>query len=116
MAVDTSFDRVRVFQCPSCQEYITTDAERCRFCGIPVDRQASQAEETKQVREENLTKYKGHMFGGIAFFLCGLLGVIFSAAIFFYVRSVGIYVITFGMMASGIAEFSYGYRGWKQIK
>jgi hypothetical protein len=30
------------FRCPSCNEYINTDAKECRFCSHPIDAEAAQ--------------------------------------------------------------------------
>lgn len=34
--------KVQVFRCPGCHEMINTSMDRCRFCGVGIDRYAAQ--------------------------------------------------------------------------
>jgi hypothetical protein len=73
--VDTQFERVRVFQCPNCHEFIATHAEQCRFCGFPIER--DRAEATADVlegrqRSERLQKAWRQFIGGGLLLLPGL--------------------------------------------
>jgi hypothetical protein len=45
MAIDgtVSTGRIQVFQCPSCQEFINTSMNQCRFCGMLIDAALAQA-------------------------------------------------------------------------
>ncbi|HZS09694.1 MAG TPA: hypothetical protein VFD58_33005 [Blastocatellia bacterium] len=50
MATDGTFStgRIQVFQCPSCQEYINTSTNQCRYCGMLIDAALAQASAQNQ--------------------------------------------------------------------
>lgn len=40
--------QIRVFQCPSCKEFIATDAQTCRFCSTPINAEVAHAQANVQ--------------------------------------------------------------------
>ena len=105
----------RVFQCPSCHEFIATDAKSCRFCSTPVDAQVahlaadSQEKENKAYRRK---QYARHMLVGGGLLALGLVVTVGSYVMAAPSRGGGNYVITYGLMLAGGADFLYGVVGW----
>jgi hypothetical protein len=99
-----------IFQCPQCKEYIASDATQCRFCKAPIDQNAraqaidNLAQENKRERRKDATK---HMLVGLGLFVLGLVITVGS-----YSVGGGSYVITYGLILSGIADFIYGGYLW----
>lgn len=107
--------QARVFQCPSCHEFIATDAKSCRFCSTPVDVQVAQSaadaqeNENKQYRRK---QYARHIFAGGGLFALGVLVTVLSYISATTSRGGGHYVVTYGLMLSGGGDFLYGLVGW----
>lgn len=103
----------RIFQCPACKEYISTDAKSCRFCSTPIDAQTAQAAADAQVLENKRYRkkqYARHIWIGAGVFL---LGFAITAASFLAVAAEGgSFVITYGLMLVGAGDVIYGVAGW----
>lgn len=58
-------EKIEVFRCPNCSEYIASDSERCRFCStlISSDLKKSKIEreklETKQANRKTAFRHNG---------------------------------------------------------
>ncbi len=104
-----------ILQCPSCKEYISSDARSCRFCRAPLDAQtvaqgvAAQARENSAYRRRQAQK---HMLLGIGIFLLGVVITIGTYAVAASSRGGGRYLITYGLIISGALDFLYGLVGW----
>lgn len=102
----------RIFQCPNCREYISTDAKTCRFCSTPVDAQTAQtaadaqAVENKQYRRKQYARHI--MIGGGIF----ALGLVITVGSYFSASEGGSFVITYGLMLVGAGDLLYGLAGW----
>jgi amino acid permease len=107
--------KVRVFQCPSCHEFIATDATTCRFCSTAIDSDTalsaadSQEQENKRYRRH---QYARHMMTGGGLLGLGLLITIGSYCMASSSQGGGHYVITYGLMLAGAGDFFYGLFGW----
>ena len=113
---DQRMSRMRVFQCPGCHEYISTDAKFCRFCSTLVDAekatQAAEAkkDENKQYRRKQFLK---HMKIG------GTLLAIGAAVLTFIYIQTGVFPLgessidlpLWGLTLSGAGDFLYGLAG-----
>lgn len=106
--------QVRVFQCPSCHEFIATDANSCRFCSSPIDAQTAQLAADAQDKE-NLRymrrRYVRHMLVGGAIFLGALTFSIATLAAAFYSDTGGYVIIVWGLVLYGAGDFLYGLAG-----
>jgi len=75
-----------VFQCPSCQQYISTKYDVCRFCSLPLsDEVKTKAveQEAEGTRQYRLNMHKGVLWSGLGIFAIGLvLSVISIFSIF----------------------------------
>ncbi|HVG33205.1 MAG TPA: zinc ribbon domain-containing protein [Pyrinomonadaceae bacterium] len=104
-----------VLQCPSCKEYISSDAKSCRFCHTPLDERtvaqavATQAKENSKYRRG---QYQKHMLIGIGLFFLGLVITIGTYAVAASSQQGGHYFITYGLIISGALDFLYGLFGW----
>lgn len=107
--------QVRVFQCPNCKEFISTEAKSCRFCSTPIDVQTAQsgadaqALENKQYRKK---QYARHMLVGGGVFALGLAITVGSYIAAASSEEGGSYVVTYGLMLVGGGEILYGLVGW----
>lgn len=106
--------QVRVFPCPSCREFIATDARSCRFCSTPIDPQAAQqaadAQDKENVRYMR-RRYARHMLIGGAIFV---VATAFSVATFAAAVSSptgGHYIVMYGLILYGAGDFVYGLAG-----
>jgi hypothetical protein len=101
----------RVFQCPNCKEYISTDATTCRFCSTPIDAQSAQAAADAQALENKRYRkkqYARHIWIGAGVFVLGLAITVGS-----YIASEGgSFVLTYGLMLVGGGDLIYGLAGW----
>jgi len=107
--------QTRIFQCPSCKEYIASDAKACRFCSTPIDAQTAQAAanaqavENKQYRRK---QYARHMMTGGGLCALGLIITIGSYVIAASGEGGGRYMMMYGLMIVGAGNFLYGLVGW----
>ena len=107
--------QTRIFQCPSCKEYIASDAKACRFCSTPIDAQTAQAAanaqavENKQYRRKN---YARHMMTGGGLCALGLIITIGSYIIAASGEGGGRYMMMYGLVIVGAGNFLYGLVGW----
>ena len=108
--------QVSVFHCPSCQEFVASDATRCRFCSTPLYPEMiskgveAQAREDKKYRRDY---YLRHMLTGAAMFVGGIIltaGSIYLAVATSFTGGYGI--LTTGLILVGIGDFIYGLFGW----
>jgi len=105
---------VKVFPCPSCKEFVASDARECRFCRTPLDEATirrgveAQAGENKRFRRGH---YWRHLLIGAG--LCALGLVITFGTVAAAVESEGAsgFVITYGLIAAGALDFLYGVVG-----
>jgi predicted nucleic acid-binding Zn ribbon protein len=107
--------QISVFQCPSCHEYIAADAKSCRFCSTPIDAQRAQAASVAQETENRLYRrkqYARHMLTGSGLFALGLLIAVVSYVTTVVFSGGGFYLVTYGLMLSGLGDFLYGFVGW----
>ena len=106
--------QARVFQCPSCKEFISTDAQSCRFCKAPIDSSVAEAAADAQLlanKRERRRGYAKHMLTGGGLLL-GLVVTIGSYAAAVTSEGGGSYVITWGIVLAGLGDFGYGLVGW----
>jgi len=107
--------QVRVFQCPSCKEFIATDAKTCRFCSTPITPEVAQAQATIQENENRIyrkKKYTRHMLTGGGLAALGLIITIGTYAAASVSEGGGHFVITYGLILAGGGNFLYGFVGW----
>jgi len=107
--------QVRVFQCPSCKEFIATDAKTCRFCSTPITVEVAQTQARIQEEENRLyrrKKYARHMLRGGGLAALGLAITIGTVAMASVSEGGGHYVVTYGLIFVGGGNFLYGLVGW----
>jgi hypothetical protein len=107
--------QARVFQCPSCKEFISTDATSCRFCKAPIDASVAATAADAQSLENKRERKKGyakHMMTGGGILALGLIVTIGSYAAAAASAEGGSYVITWGLVLAGAGDFLYGLWGW----
>lgn len=105
----------RVFQCPSCREFIATDATSCRFCHTLIDtRTAQSAADAQEVENRRYRKkqYARHIMIGALVFALGLAITIFTYLYAAMSEEGGSYVVTYGLMLVGGGDLLYGLDGW----
>jgi uncharacterized membrane protein YvbJ len=106
---------MKVFRCPTCQEFIAADATQCRFCSAPLDAEAAKSAAAAQEKENKLYRrkhYARHMSIGVGLFALGLVITVATFAAAASSPEGGYYVITYGLMLSGVGDFLYGLVGW----
>lgn len=104
--------QLRVFQCPNCHEYISTEAKSCRFCSTPIDARTAQSAADAQARDNKQYRrkqYARHMLIGAGIFA---LGLIITVGSFISASEGGSFVITYGLMLVGGGDLLYGLVGW----
>ncbi|HEU4835114.1 MAG TPA: hypothetical protein VFS90_11885 [Pyrinomonadaceae bacterium] len=107
--------QTRVFQCPSCKEYIASDAKACRFCSTPIDAQTAQAAADAQAvenRQYRRKQYARHMMTGGGLAALGLVITIGSYIAAASGEGGGSYMVMYGLVFVGGADFLYGLVGW----
>ena len=107
--------QVRVFQCPTCHEYIATDAKACRFCNAPVTPEVAKAAADAQAAENRSyrrKKYLMHMVSGGGLAALGLIITIVTYIMAAASEGGGHFVITYGLILVGGGNFLYGLVGW----
>lgn len=101
--------QVRVFQCPSCHEFIATDAKSCRFCSVPIDPESAQiaadAQDQENVRYMR-RRYMRHMLIGGAVFLGAAAFTMLPLA-----AGSNVTVVYYGLILYGVGDFLYGVVG-----
>lgn len=105
----------QILRCPSCREFIASDATTCRFCRRPLDPQtikdgvsATQAENKRYRRNH----YLKHMMTGLGLFALGASITAATLWAAFNSKSGGYYVVTWGFMLGGIGDLLYGLYGF----
>lgn len=109
--------QTRIFQCPSCHEYIATDAKTCRFCSSPIDAQTAQlAADAQEIdnKQYRRKQYARHMLIGAGIFALGLVVTVgkYMAAVSSELGGHYHIGITYGLMLTGAGDFIYGMAGW----
>ena len=105
----------RIFQCPNCKEYISTDATTCRFCKTPIDAQTAQSAADAQVLENRRYRkkqYARHIWIGAGVFTLGFVITVGSFLAAASSEEGGHYVVTYGLMLVGAGDLIYGLAGW----
>ena len=106
--------RVRVFPCPRCHEFISTDARSCRFCRTPIDPQsaelAADAQDKENVRYMR-RRYARHILIGGSIFVVATAFSVATIAAAFSSPTGGYYVVMFGLILYGAGDFVYGLAG-----
>ena len=104
-----------IIQCPSCREFISSDATHCRFCKTPIDPKVA-AQAAEQLAGENRSERKRaalkHMLVGLGIFVLGLAITIGTYSMAASSNGGGHYVITYGLIISGAGNFLYGAYLW----
>jgi hypothetical protein len=107
--------QVKVFPCPSCHEFIATDAKTCRFCSTPIDFETAQQAASNQEQENKRYRrhqYARHMMLGGGLCALGIIITIGTYGLASSSKGGGHYVITYGLIVSGGGDFLYGLVGW----
>jgi hypothetical protein len=116
LGADQRMGRMKVFQCPGCQEYISADAKFCRFCSTLVDAEKAeeaadkQKDENKQYRRKQFLK---HMKIGGSLLVVGaaILTFIYIQTGVFPLNESSIDLPLWGLTLSGAGDFLYGLAG-----
>jgi len=106
--------QVRVFQCPSCHEFIASDSKSCRFCSTPIDARAAQlAADAQDVENRRYMRrrYARHMLIGGALLAAGMVATLVTIAAAVYSPTGGYFIIMYGLMLYGAGDFLYGLAG-----
>src|SRR5262245_8810651 len=106
--------QVRVFQCPSCHEFIATDVDSCRFCSGPIDPEMAQLAADAQGRENvryMRRRYMRHMLIGGAIFLAASAFSVLSLVAALYSPAGGHIIIVYGLVLYGAGDLLYGLVG-----
>jgi RNA polymerase subunit RPABC4/transcription elongation factor Spt4 len=107
--------QVQIFQCPRCKEYISSDAEVCRFCKTPIDAETKRVAAIAQAKENRIyrrNQYLKHVGIGALLFIGGLVITVGSYTIAASGGGGGHFLITWGLMVSGGLDFLYGLVGF----
>lgn|GEM_PF-2200603 len=107
-------EKLRVFPCPNCKEYINNQMTECSFCHFKIDLVEARMAIASQERENKIFRrqhYKRHMKMGMLVFLAGAIptGVMLYSA---YSLSGEIYLVFYGAIGGGLTDFLYGFDGW----
>ena len=106
----------RVFQCPNCREFISSDATKCRFCSAPIDAHTAQAgvdAQTLENRKFRKKHYAKHMLTGAGLFLAGIvIAVLILVVQVIAAPSARLVVVYYGLVLVGLGDFLYGLVGW----
>jgi hypothetical protein len=104
-----------ILQCPSCKEYISSDARSCRFCHTPLDQQTVAKAVAAQARENSAYRrrhYQKHLLIGLGLFFLGLIITFGTYSMAASSQGGRNYIITYGLLVTGALDFLYGLFGW----
>ena len=107
-------EKLRVFPCPKCKEFINNQMTECSFCHFRIDLDEARKAIASQDRENKIFRrqhYKRHMKTGILVFLAGAIPtavMLYST----YSLSGEIYLVFYGAIGGGLTDFLYGLDGW----
>ncbi|MBV9923841.1 MAG: hypothetical protein JOZ96_02285 [Acidobacteria bacterium] len=106
---------VKVFPCPFCKEFVASDATQCRFCKLTLSEATikrgveAQAGANKRYRRDHYLK---HMLTGLGIFAASSLITVGSVWAAFTSERGGFYVVAWGFIITGAADFIYGLYGF----
>jgi uncharacterized membrane protein len=109
-----STSKVEILRCRDCQEFIASDAARCRFCGRQFDSMTITAGVAATRAENNRYRrdyYLKHMLVGLTLFAVFSLitfGTFWAASR----RNQGYFVVFWGFIIAGLGDFIYGLYGY----
>jgi len=111
---ESDTEKLRVFPCPNCNEYINNQMAECSFCHFKIDLVEARKAIAFQERENKIFRrqhYKRHMKMG---FLVFLAGAIPTAVMLYSAFSLNgeIYLVFYGAIGGGLTDFLYGLDGW----
>jgi hypothetical protein len=107
-------EKLRVFRCPNCKEYINNRMTECSFCHITIDLVVARKAVDSEDRENKIFRrqhYKRHMKIGTLVFLAGAIptAVMLYGA---YASTGELYLVFYGAIGGGLTDFLYGLDGW----
>jgi hypothetical protein len=114
MSTGTGGQPLKVFQCPSCKEYINTLMKQCRFCHTPINHVEAQKATDLQGQENKLYRrhhYARHMKRGIMVFLAASIPTAVMLYAAFSSPTGGVFIILYGAIGGGLVDFLYGLVG-----
>lgn len=107
-------ESVKPFPCPTCREYLSSDAARCRFCGAEIDRESA----LEAARQEQLANrlyrrrhYRKHAWRGGGLFAAGVTILVGSYFLFPLLLDTDAAWLPRGLVIGGGADFLYGLYG-----
>jgi hypothetical protein len=107
--IESSVIRVRAFQCPNCDEFIATNAERCRFCNYQIDTGGANIAADLQEKENTRyrrRKYVKHIFSGL---LTAIIGIAVAVS---QIMTGGATFTVWIIFVGGMGDMIYGLAGW----
>lgn len=112
-------DELKVFKCPNCGEYVSSNKSSCPKCFFEFSdemKQSSIDTEDKEVKEANRKFYKSIMYVGIVFFLLGgalvlqtVVSVVMTGQGLFSFWSPVLFLV-------GLGQIIYGWNGARKEK
>ena len=116
VGITGDLNRVRVFQCPHCNQTIDTGAPRCRFCSAPIDKAAAETAASLMERVNqacsDASYLKIALVCGLVFFcmiFLPLMGMVGAVGFYFLLIAVPIWTVRwwlrFGKLKAADADF-----------
>jgi hypothetical protein len=109
-----SHEPVKPYPCPMCNEYLASDAPKCRHCGAEIDSvYAQDAARRERLANRSYRKghYSKHLWRGGGIFILGMAVMIGSYFLFPAILQMDLVWIPRGLIAGGGADFLYGLWG-----
>ncbi len=110
---------LKVFKCPNCNEYISSNKENCPKCSFQItDYAKSLAIQTQdeEVKEANRKFYRTILYTGIGIFLIGGLMLLSSTVTMLSTGTLRIVIWSPFLTVLGLGQIFYGLNGLRKEK
>lgn len=111
-------DEVRVFPCPGCRRPISSTAESCRYCSIPISEEVKAAAIDgweKETRSHDVEFHRNIALIGAVIFLAGI-GLLTMSVVNISSGKGGFFVWSPILTVVGFGQIVYGVFGMRKAK
>jgi hypothetical protein len=107
-------DPYQSFKCPTCNQYISNQVERCRFCNTLItDEMKAKAidNESEESRKFSFDSHKKFLYSGLGTLAFGLFLLLVSFYTMFFTNEGRFFIWSPILIILGIAQMMYGSFG-----
>lgn len=118
MSILNQEDELKVFPCPGCRRPISSTAENCKYCDLPISpevRQSAIEENDAENRSHDVEFHRNIFMIGVVIFLAGV-GLLAMSIMSLYSGTGGFFIWSPILTIVGFGQTIYGLHGMRNAK